>query len=95
MLRCSGVSPGNLSGLWLSLSDGRRDEAMRDRGRFGSVRRVELPQNVRDVDAGRLDTDDERRRDLVVRVATCDEGQNLRLARCQAESLAQTPPSIG
>jgi len=94
VLRCGFVSHRNLSGLRLSLPDGRRGEAVRDGGRFEPVRRVELAQDVRDVDAGRLDADDERRRDLAVRAATCDEGQDLRLARCQAESLAQTPPSI-
>ena len=44
------------------------------------------------MDAGRLDADDERRRDLAVRVAAGDEGQHLRLARCQAESLRQALP---
>ena len=36
-------------------------------GRFEPVRRVEPPQDERDVDAGRLDVDHERRRDEVWR----------------------------
>ena len=39
-----------------------RGEAVRDRGRLEPVRRVELAQDVRDVDAGGLDADHERRR---------------------------------
>ena len=46
---------------------------MRDRGRLEPVRRVELAQDVRDVDAGRLDADHERRGDLAVGVAAGDE----------------------
>ena len=66
-----------------------RGEAVGDRGRLEPVRRAELAQDVRDVDAGRLDADDERRGDLAVRVAAGDEGQDLRLAWRQAEDLLQ------
>ena len=51
--------------------------------RFGA----ELAQDVRDVDAGRPDADHEGRRDLAVGVAAGDEGEDLRLARCEAEEL--------
>jgi pimeloyl-ACP methyl ester carboxylesterase len=47
------------------------------------------------MDAGRLGADDERRRDLAVGVATGDEGQDLHLARGQAEDLLQAPGSGG
>src|SRR5262245_57529957 len=73
----------------------RGSDPVGDRGCFTSVRCVEFAQDVRNVDAGCLDADDEVRRDLAVRVATGDEGQDLRLARCQAESLLQASPSVG
>ena len=60
---------------------------MRDGGGLEPIRRAQLPQDVRNVDAGRPDTDHEGRRDLAVGVAAGDEGQDLRLARCEAEEL--------
>ena len=72
----------------------RRRNAVRDRGRLEPVRRAELAQDVRDVDAGRLDADDERRGDLAVGVAAGDERQDLRLARCQPEELLEVLLSV-
>ena len=63
-----GASPGRLRrigspvisqrGAQTALAVG---QAVRDGGRLEPVRRAELAQDVRDVDAGRLDADDERR----------------------------------
>jgi hypothetical protein len=64
-----------------------RSEALRDRGRLDPVRRVELPQDVRDVHAGGLHADHERLRDLAVRVTTGDQRKHLGLARSQPEDL--------
>ena len=72
-----------------------RDEAVRDGGRFEPVRRVELAQDVRDVDAGGLDADHELGGDLAVGVAAGDERQHLRLARRQPEALLRGPASRG
>ena len=69
-----------------------RVEAMRDRGRLAPGRRVELPQDVRDVDAGGLDADDKCLRDLPVRVATGDKA-NTSASRDLAEVLLQ-PPAV-
>jgi hypothetical protein len=68
---------------------------MRDRGRFETVRRAELAQDVGHVNAGRLDADHERRGDLAVRVATGYESQHFGLARCQAEGLLEVLPLRG
>jgi hypothetical protein len=73
---------------------GSRREAVRDRGRLEPVGRVELAEDVGDVDAGRLDADDERLRDLTVGVAARDEPQHLRLARREAEDLLQVLPAV-
>jgi hypothetical protein len=77
------------------LPDVRRGEAVRDRGRLAPVRRVELAQDVRHVDAGGPDTDDELRGTLTVGVAAGEEGQDLRLAWGQTEGLLQALPSLG
>jgi hypothetical protein len=66
-----------------------------DGGRLQPVRRAELAQDVRDVDAGRPDADDELRGDLAVGVAAGEEGQDLRLARGEAEGLLQAPLPVG
>ena len=50
-----------------------RGEAVCECGRFASIRRVELPQDVGDVHAGGLDADHECCSDLAVRVAAGDE----------------------
>jgi hypothetical protein len=52
----------------------RRGEAVHDCGCFPSISGVELAQDVRDVDAGSADADDERRGDLAVGEAAGDEG---------------------
>ena len=66
-----------------------------DRCRFSTVRRAELVQDVRDVDACRLGADDERRGDLAVGVAAGDEIQNLGLACGETEDLFQALLSVG
>src|SRR5581483_7458958 len=63
----------------------RQGEAMGDRGGLAAVRRVELAEDVLDVDARRLDADHELGGDLAVRVAAGDEAQHLGLAPGQAE----------
>jgi pimeloyl-ACP methyl ester carboxylesterase len=50
---------------------------VRDRGGLDPVRRAELAEDVGDVDACRLDADDERGGDLAVGVAAGDEAQDL------------------
>src|SRR6266496_2737861 len=67
----------DLSGFTLRLPGGWRGEAVGGRGCLEPVRRPELAQDVRDVDAGRLDADDERRGDLAVGVAAGDQGAEL------------------
>src|SRR5690242_3957128 len=90
------VSPAwDPSGPTVRLPSGWRGEAVGDRGCLEPVRRPELAQDVRDVDAGGLDADDERRGDLAVRVATGDQVQDLRLARGQAEDLPRAALCLG
>ena len=76
---------GDPLGRKLGLPNVRRGEAVGDRGRLEPVRRAELAQDVRDVHAGRPEADHQGRRDLAVGVAAGEEGQDLRLARGQAE----------
>src|SRR5437773_6018264 len=71
--------PEDLSSLELRLPDLRRGEAVHDCGCLEAVWRAELAQDMRDVDAGRLDADNEGRGDLAVRAAASDEAQDLRL----------------
>ena len=88
--RAAGERAGRVTRHRLAgIRSARRSEVVRDGGRLEPVRRAELAQDVRDVDARRLDADDERRGDLAVGVAAGDEGQDLRLARRQAEDLLQ------
>jgi hypothetical protein len=75
VLACLGFS-----GLCSRLPGGWRGEAVDDRGCLEPVRRPELAQDVRDVDADGLDADHERRGDLAVRIAAGDEVQDLALA---------------
>jgi hypothetical protein len=56
-----------------------------DGGCFAPVRCIELLQDVRDMDAGGFDADDEFGGDLPVGVAADEEGEDLGLARRQAE----------
>jgi hypothetical protein len=60
-----------------------------DRGGLEPVRRPELAQDVRDVDADGLDADDERGGDLPVGIAAGDKVQDLRLTKPLA---ARTKP---
>jgi hypothetical protein len=73
----------------------RWGEAVRDGGRLEPVRRAELAQDVRDVDAGRPDADHQGRCDLAVGVAAREEGQDLRLARREAEDLLKALLPVG
>jgi hypothetical protein len=86
---------GDPLGWKLGLPNVRRGEAVRDRGRLEPVRRAELAQDVRDMNAGRPDADHQGRRDLAVGVAAGDEGQDLRLARREAEDLPQALGPVG
>ena len=70
-------------------------EAVGDRRRLQPIRRAELAQDVRDVDAGGPDADDECLRDLAVGVAAGDESEDLRLARGEAEDVLQARLSVG
>ena len=67
---------------------------MCDCSRLAPVGNVELAEDVRDVDAGGLDADDERRRDLPIRVAPGDERQDFRFARGQPEDLLEAVVSF-
>ena len=82
---CTNRSPGAIS-IRTSAS---RSPAFHHRGRLDPAGRVELVEDVGDVDAGRLDADHERLRNLTVRVAADDEPQHLRLARRHAEDRLQ------
>ena len=77
----------------------RRDvewgDAVGDGRGFASVGRVELAEDVRDVDAGGLDADHELARDLAVGVAAGDERQDLGLARRQAEGVGEALLRVG
>ena len=85
----SGRGSPAILGRKLGLPNVRRGDAVRDGGRLQPVRRAELAQDVRDVDAGRPDADHQGRRDLAVGVAAGDQGQDLRLARREAEDLLE------
>jgi hypothetical protein len=70
-------------------------ESVRDGGRFAPVRRVEFLEDVRDVDGGGFDADDELRRDLAVGVAAGEEGEDVDLARRQAERFGEARALVG
>ena len=84
-----GTSGANATASRWLLHGRLRGEPVRDRGRLAPVRRTELAKDVRDVDARRLDADDERLGDLAIGVAAGDEREDLRLARCEPEDLLE------
>jgi pimeloyl-ACP methyl ester carboxylesterase len=62
---------------------------VRDRRRLAPVRHAELPEDVGDVDARRLDADHECLRDLPILVAAGDQREDLCLARREPEGVGE------
>ena len=69
-------------------------DAVGDGGRLEAVGGAELAQDARDMETGCPDADDQALRDLAVGVAAGDEGEDLGLARGEAERL-QAVPAVG
>jgi hypothetical protein len=68
---------------------------VRYRGCLDPVGCTELPQDVRDVNSGRSDTDNELRGDLAVGAPPDEESEDLRLPRGQAKVLFTAVPPVG
>jgi hypothetical protein len=64
-------------------------------GRLAPVRRAQLLEDVRRVDAGGLDADDECARDLAIGVAAREQDEDVELARRQSELFREARFFVG